>query len=253
MKLTPTFESEDEFLTSSSQLQDILMCFSAEASFAAAAFLVPAGALSTARAYKTDRRYAPIAALPFLLGIQQALEGAVWTANGNAFLVERFSLAYMFFSWLGWPVWVPFSAYFVESDRRKPLYLVLAIVGGMLGAMQYFPYFAHDGWLTTRFLPRVISYEGKELFDYIIGRYTTYTIYVTVVVGSLLLSSDINVRIFGLLVATVLVVTYLFFSYAYISVFCFGAALMSFYLVWMVFGGGWRARTTSGQLADRMP
>ena len=213
------------------------MCFSAEASFAAAAVLVPAGALCMARAYKTDRRYIPIATLPLLFGLQQALEGAVWTANGSPAWVERFSLAYMFFSWLAWPVSVPFSAYFLESDRRKPLYLVLAIVGGMLGATQYFPYFAHDGWLTTRFLPRVIIYEGRELFDYIIGRQTIYTIYVAVVVGSLLLSSDVNVRIFGLLVAAVLVVTYLFFSYAYISVFCFGGAVMSLYLVWVLLRG----------------
>ena len=193
-----------------------------------------------ARAYRTDRRYIAIAALPLLFGFQQALEGAIWTASGNAFLVERFSLAYMFFSWLAWPVWVPFSVYFLESERRKPLYLVLAIVGGMLGAMQYFPYFAHDGWLTTRFLPHVIIYQGKELFDYIIGRHTTYTIYVAVVIGSLLLSSEANVRIFGLLVAIVLAVTYLFFAYAYISVFCFGGAIMSLYLVWTIFGGGWR-------------
>ncbi|MCF2521722.1 DUF6629 family protein [Bradyrhizobium sp. G127] len=229
------------------------MCFSAEASFTAAAVLVSAGAVSVVRAYKTDRRYLPIAALPLLFGLQQGFEGAVWMANGNAALVAQFSLAYMFFSWLAWPVWVPFSVYFLESERRKPLYLVLAIVGGMLGAMQYFPYFAHNGWLTTQFLPRVIVYEGKELFDYIIGRHTTYAIYVAVVVGSLLLSREANIRIFGLLVATVLIVTYLFFSYAYISVFCFGGALMSLYLVWIIFGGGWRPRTprahATGQIA----
>lgn len=211
------------------------MCFSAEASFTAAAILIPAGALSLVRAYKADRRYLPIASLPVLFGLQQALEGAVWTANGSASWVEHFSLAYMFFSWMAWPVMVPSSVYFLESDRRKPLYLMLAVLGGMLGAMQYFPYFAHEGWLTTHFLPRAIAYEGKELFDYIIGRPWAYVIYVTVVVGSLLLSSNTNVRIFGLLVAAVLVVTYLFFSYAYISVFCFGGAIMSLYLVWIIF------------------
>ena len=216
------------------------MCFSAEASFIAAAVLVPTGLLTTVRAYKTDRRYFPIATLPLLFGLQQAMEGMVWLANGNAGEVERYSLAYMFFSWMAWPTWVPFSAYFIETERRKPLYLLLAIVGGMLGAMQYFPYFAHDGWLTTRFLPHVIVYEGKELFDYIIGRDLTYSIYVAVVVGSLLLSSNANVRIFGLLVAAVMVVTYLFFSYAYISVFCFGGAVMSLYLVWTIFSGGLR-------------
>ena len=216
------------------------MCFSAEASFIAATVLIPAGALSMARAYGTDRRYIPIAALPLLFGLQQALEGMVWISNGNAILVERYSLAYMFFSWMAWPIWVPFSVYFIESERHKPLYLLLAIFGGMLGAMQYFPYFAHDGWLTTRFLPHVVVYEGNELFDYIIGRTVTYEIYAAVVVGSLLLSSNVNVRIFGLLVAAVMVVTYLFFSYAYISVFCFGGAIMSLYLVWTIFGGDLR-------------
>ena len=214
------------------------MCFSAEASFTAAAVLIPAGVLSMVRADKTDRRYVPIAALPLFFGLQQAFEGMVWMADGNVVLVERFSFAYMFFSWLAWPIWVPFSVYFLEPKQRKPLYLVLAILGGMIGAMQYFPYFAHDGWLTTEFLPHVIVYSGKELFDYIIGRTTTYSIYVAVVVGSLLLSSDANIRIFGMLVAAVTVVTYVFFSYAYISVFCFGGAVMSLYLVWMIFGDG---------------
>ena len=216
------------------------MCFSAEASFIAAALLVPTGVLTIIRAYNTDPRYVPIAALPFLFGLQQAMEGMVWLRNGNAAEVERYSLAYMFFSWMAWPIWVPFSAYFLETERRKPLYLLLAIVGGMLGAVQYFPYFAHVGWLTTQFLSHVIVYRGTELSDYIIGRDMTYSIYVVVVVGSLLLSSDVNVRIFGLLVAAVMVVTYLFFSYAYISVFCFGGAVMSLYLVWTIFSGGLR-------------
>ena len=217
------------------------MCLSAEASFIAAAGLIPAGALSTARAYRTDRRYILIAALPLLFGLQQGLEGMVWMANGNAILVERFSLAYMFFSWMVWPVWVPVSVYFLETERRKPLYLVLAIVGGMIGAMQYFPYFAHDGWLTTQFLPRVIIYSGQELFDNVVGRTAIHSIYVVVVVGSLLLSSVLDIRIFGALVAVVVVVTYLCFSYAYISVFCFGGAIMSLYLVKMMFRDHWRS------------
>ena len=168
------------------------MCLSAEASFIAAAGLIPAGALSIARAYRTDSRYIPIAALPLLFGLQQGLEGMVWMADGNAILVEKLSLAYMFCSWMAWPVWVPFSVYFLETEQRKPLYLVLAIVGGMIGAMQYFLYFAHDGWLTTQFLPRIIVYSGTQLFDNFIGRMTTHSIYVVVVVvvGSLLLSSD---------------------------------------------------------------
>lgn len=39
---------------------------------------------------------------------------------------------------------------------------------------------------------------------------------------------------FGALVTAVLLATYLFFTYAYVSVFCFGGALMSLYLVLMM-------------------
>ncbi len=214
------------------------MCFSAEVSFTAAAILLPAGVAAVQRAYKTDRRYIPIASLPVLFGLQQALEGAVWTSAGNQDLVAQFSLAYMFFSWLAWPVWTPFSVYFLEPARRRPLFVILAILGGILGGTQYFPYFVHENWLVTKFLGRAISYGSKELFDFIIGRPATYMLYVSFVIGPLLLSSHSNIRIFGLLVFSVLIVTYIFFAYAYISVFCFGGGIMSLYLVWMIFGGG---------------
>lgn len=152
----------------------------------------------------------------------------------------------MFFSWLAWPVWTPFSVYFLEPARRKPLFVIFAILGGILGGTQYFPYFAHDYWLVTNFLGKAISYEGNEIFDYIIGRPATYMLYVSFVIGPLLLSSHSNIRIFGLLVLAVLIVTYVFFAYAYISVFCFGGGLMSLYLVWMIFDGGRQSINTAG-------
>ena len=91
-----------------------------------------------------------------------------------------------------------------------------------------------------RFLPNAIVYQSTELLDFIIGREGTYVIYMAIVAGSLLLSWDRNVKVFGLLVFAVMAVTYAFFAYAYVSVFCFGGALMSLYLVWMAFGGGFK-------------
>jgi len=214
------------------------MCFSPEASFTAAAILVPAGLAAITRAYRTDRRYLPISVLPILLGIQQAVEGIIWVSGGDPDRVKFLSLAYMFFTWLAWPVWTPLSLYFLEPARRKPVFVVFAILGGVLGSAQYFPYFAHDNWLVTKFLAHSISYQGNELFDYIIGRPATYILYVSFVVGPLLLSSHLHIRIFGLLVFSVLVITYIFFAYAYISVFCYGGGLMSLYLVWMIFSNG---------------
>ncbi|MGE0743331.1 MAG: DUF6629 family protein [Hyphomonadaceae bacterium] len=216
------------------------MCFSAEASFAAAALLVPLGGVAVARAMKVAPKYAPLCALPLLFGLQQAMEGLVWVAGGgpDAAWVERFSLAYMFFSWIAWPVWVPVSVYFLETPRRRPLYLVFAVGGAMLGGLQYIPYFAHEGWLRTTFLQYAISYSDTQLLDALMTREATYLLYLVFIIMPLIVSSDRAARIFGALVTLVLAITYFFFSFAYISVFCMGGAIMSFYLVWMIFQKG---------------
>lgn len=216
------------------------MCFSATASFTAATLLIPAGVASVYKAYQTDRRYLALCALPFLFGLQQLFEGLVWTGgqSHDMMAVGRYALAYMFFSWLAWPVWVPVSTYFLEPVSRKPYYLGFIILGSFLGAGQYLPYFVHQGWLTVTFLPHAIVYGGVELFDFIMIRQVTYVIYSIVVVLPLLLCTQLEAKIFGLLVAAVLVVTYVFFAFAYISVFCFGGALMSLYLVAMIFMKG---------------
>lgn len=213
------------------------MCFSATASFTAATVLVPMGGLSIWRAWRDDRRYLALGALPLLFGLQQLFEGLVWNAGEahNLAAITRYSLAYMFFSWLAWPIWVPFATFFVEPQRRRPMYLVFAIAGGILGGVQFVPYFAHQGWLTTSFLPNAIVYGGTEILDSIVGRPETYVVYLAIIILPLLISSQKDVRIFGGLVTLVLLTTYFFFIYAYISVFCFGGALMSLYLVWRPF------------------
>ena len=221
------------------------MCFSFEVSFAAAAVLIPAGAATMTRAARREPRYLAIATLPLLFGLQQLFEGLVWTAStGDARQLETYALAYMFFSWLAWPIWVPFSTYFIEPCGRRYVYLVFAIFGGMVGALQYIPYFAHEGWLAVRFFPRAISYEGTVLFDLIMRREFTYALYLFAILAPLLTSSLRSINVFGLLISMVVIVTYLFFSWAHISVFCFGGALMSLYLIYLVFN---ETRTEPGR------
>lgn len=105
----------------------------------------------------------------------------------------------------------------------------------MLGGLQYIPCFAHQGWLTTTFLDFAVQYSDIELLDALVAREATYAIYIVFVIAPLLLSTDGDARVFGVLVFAVLAVTYLFFSFAYILVFCMGGALMSLYLVFMIF------------------
>ncbi|WP_454656204.1 DUF6629 family protein [Bosea beijingensis] len=216
------------------------MCLSAEVSFAAAGILIPSGALAAFHAWRRDRRYLAIGTLPLLFGLQQLLEGFVWTAGeaGDARLLSQYSLLYMFLTWIVWPIWVPISAYFIESGARRNLTLLFVVAGAMLGGLQYVPYFAHEGWLATSFLEWAVRYQDINLLDFIVRREVTYTVYVVVVIAPFLLVRDWSVKIFGLLIGTVLIITYVFFSYAYISVFCFGAAIVSAYLLGLI----WRRR-----------
>lgn len=158
--------------------------------------------------------------------------------------VQAWSIAYLFFAWLGWPVWVPFSIYWLEPPRRQPFYVVAAIAGAILGAGQFLPYLTHGDWVQTSFLPRAIVYGGTEMVQLIIGEIPTYSIYLTLVIIPSLLASDRRVKVFGLLIALAFATTWLFFRYAYISVFCFWGAAMSLYLVWMI-------RDRRGDQADR--
>lgn len=213
------------------------MCFSPEVSFATGALLVPMGVLASTRAAKADRRYLAICTLPALLGLQQISEGFVWIAgsSGDAAAIEVSSLVYMFFSWIAWPVWVPLSVYFLEPQDRRSRVIPFLIAGSMLGGLQYVPYFVHQGWLTAEFLPNAIAYRDIELLDSLVSRSETYALYLAILLTPLFLASERNVRIFGVLVAAVILVTYLFFQYAYISVFCFGGALVSAWLVYVAF------------------
>ena len=189
------------------------------------------------RAARRDMAYLPIATLPMLFGLQQLSEGAVWMAGraNDTATVEASSLAYMFFSYFAWPVWVPFSTYFLEPQRRRSLYLMFVISGAMLAGIEYVPYFTHKGWLTTRFYDYAIGYHDIVLLDALMPRELTYLIYLMIVILPLIISSNQNLNRFGSLLIGVVAVTYSFFIYAYVSVFCFGGAVMSMFLVWMVF------------------
>jgi hypothetical protein len=213
------------------------MCFSPTASFAAAVVLLPAGVVAVGKAHRTHPKYMAIGALPIFFGLQQLLEGLLWLsrANVDSTGIEIFSMAYMLFVWLVWPVWAPLSAYFIEPDgSRRRLLGVLATAGAMLGAVQFLPYFAHSDWLEPKFLPHAIIYSGTVLLDFVMHRDATNIAYLFVLLTPFFISSHPRMKAFGMLIAGVVVVTYSFFSFAYVSIFCFGAAVMSLYVVHLI-------------------
>ena len=93
------------------------MCFSATASFVTGGALGSAGAVAMRASGGISRR--PIAAVPFLFGAQQLVEGAVWISLGHPAAHASATLGFLLFSHVLWPSYLPYAVWKEETDRRR--------------------------------------------------------------------------------------------------------------------------------------
>lgn len=98
------------------------MCFSASASFIAGASLSVVGGLTIKKAKKKSE--IPFVSIPLLFGIQQTIEGIVWLSFNSPLLNTITTYSYIMFSHVLWPIFVPFSLFFIEQNHfQKKSYL----------------------------------------------------------------------------------------------------------------------------------
>lgn len=214
------------------------MCLSQTVSFAAGGFLVIAGGFAVSKASQINRRYVPVSMLPLLAGMQQFTEGHVWWGvnNGDALAVLWGALAFIFFTWLVWPAWIPFSVYALEPDDspRKPALLAFSVAGAVFGLVLYVPHLINPEWISVAVNRNSLAYEGTMFLDYLIPRSATYAIYLLLIILPPLISRYLHMRWFGGTIIAVLILDVLFFRYAYISFFCLLAGLATMHLIYIV-------------------
>jgi hypothetical protein len=214
------------------------MCFSAEASFAVAGVLLPSGLYCLRTAARKDRRLLPIAAVPLLFGLQQASEGFVWIGlhHEDEDMTRLASLGFLFAALALWPFWVPFMMWAKEDGpgRRR---LLLALIA--LSIAWFFVLFLPIAMgpptlLTTRIDQHSITYAYPDvpLFQ-VLPAGVRFMLYGLMVILPLVLSFEKESLVPGLVVAASLIICFLFYRHAYISVWCFFAAILSAYLVWV--------------------
>jgi FtsH-binding integral membrane protein len=224
------------------------MCFSAEASFGAAVALLPAGAYCVDAAWRKDRRYLPFAVVPIVFGMQQICEALVWLGieRTNAEMTRIAALAYMGFALAIWPIWVPLAlALLEERPRNRWMLVILAGVGLVFGLVFFLP-LARDG--------------GRGLSPTVVGHSIRYDLsvvpaihsfwwwawlagYLIAVSGPLFASQNHRLRPLGAAVVVSALISYGLFEYAFASVWCFFAALLSLYVVHIL-------RRVSGHAAE---
>jgi hypothetical protein len=209
------------------------MCFSAEASFAAAAVLLPAGAYCTAVAARRRPAYLPLAVVPLVFSFQQSAEGLVWVglARGDPALVRAASLAFLAVALGFWPFWVPLSLLPLSGRGKARWGLGAGSAFGLaLGCALFVP-LARDagGWLDVTVVHHSIRYTPgglpafaaapHEVWDAAYGAAVFVPFFVTPAVARLVA--------FRVLLAASAAASLLVFRHAFVSVWCFFAAVLS--------------------------
>jgi hypothetical protein len=201
------------------------MCFSATASFSAAAVIGSVGIVTLrSAAAKPDYRILALAAFPVLFALQQVVEGLLWldlAAPAPGALRGVLVHAFQGYAEVFWPTFAPLAALLIERERGRRILISICLVIGialsayLLVAMIGHPYQASVG-------------EGHVVyrndFHYPTGIEAPYVVATTL---SLLLSSAKEVQRLALVILIGFAVAYISFHHAYISVWCFFAAIAS--------------------------
>lgn len=216
------------------------MCFSPEASFAAAAALLPAGGYCIASAWLKQPRLLPLAIVPLVFGVQQFCEGFVWRGleRGDPELIRGASLAFLFFALAFWPFWFPFLTAVMELEpRRKKLFIGLTIAASIWFWILYYPIITGpDSVLRTHVVHHSIQYDfdGLEIYQYV-PRPILRVFYFLCVALPMAFGSESLGRTAGLVFGISAVVSAIVFNYAFVSVWCFFAAILAGYLCYVFY------------------
>jgi hypothetical protein len=216
------------------------MCFSASASFTAAAFLIPTGVYCVYSSIELKRyHYLALALIPFFFGVQQAIEGGVWLsmAAHSHHYTRLFSIGFLFFSHFFWPFWIPLSAYFISRNCRSPrawIKAVFAVLGTVLGLIFFIPFLFNAHLVQTRMCARSIQYSTTTILHAILGTSLPKYLYIAIIILPLWISRDWAIKLFGLLILASVIVTYVLYSYAFNSVWCFFSAIISMFVVYLI-------------------
>lgn len=195
------------------------MCFSATVSFVSGTALSIGGAATLGKA-KTKSEI-PFASIPLLFGIQQLIEGVIWVSFGTPLLNMAATFAYLLFSHVFWPIFLPVSVLFLERDaaRRKILrYFVL--IGSGVGL--YLFYFMVTTPVTAQIVGNSIAYDFPYFYAVI-----TMFLYLTATCLCCLFSSANMVKVFGAALFVSFLIALQSFSATFFSVWCFFAAILS--------------------------
>lgn len=201
------------------------MCFSATASFIASGVIGTIGVATLA--HVREPRTIPFAALPLLFALHQFTEGFVWLGlDGDIGAVARDHVVFLFTLYAKGilPLLIPVSVTFMEpAGWRRIATAALIVPGGLLCAWIVYAVVAFPS-------TAAIEHHSIVYRNALTGAWLVSATYLLATCGPLLLSSHRRVRWFGALNVIGLSIVFAVKAYAFASVWCFYAAVLSIML-----------------------
>lgn len=223
------------------------MCVSAEASFGLAGVLVPVGVFCMKNAVQRDRSTLPVAAIPLVFGVQQAFEGLVWVGihRADGELTRFAATGFLFFALAFWLFWIPFCAVFLDQRRAvKRLLAVIAFLGLLGGATLFLPIVSDRSGPQATVVRHSIRYVYPSPPTARLAQDVVWhSLYLAIVATPLVIVKNKTLLWFSTALVASAVVSHLFFLYAFASIWCFLAALLSLYLAFLFHN--WPQRRTA--------
>ncbi len=203
------------------------MCFSATASFTAS-FVIGTVGIATLR-HVREPRAVLFAAVPLLFAFHQFSEGFVWlglTGRIGPLALDHMAFLFRFYAQGLLPLLMPLAVLLMEPPglRRRAI-LGLTAIGAVVCVWDLYGLIA---------LPSQCFIQGNSIAyrNEMTGNLWISLLYILAACGSLLLSTHRVVRWYGALNVIALTITQIVKEYAFASVWCFYAALMSIMIYW---------------------
>lgn len=202
------------------------MCFSAEASFTASLVL---GVVGLVAIKKTQRpTQLAFACIPFLFAFQQFSEGILWLSLTNtefAFLETFSTYTFLIFAQIIWPTWIPFSIMLLENvKKRKHILIIPLSIGLLLSIYLTFCFVFYDvgAEISEHHIKYNLNFPHIENYIWITGCF-----YMISTVASTFISSKKGMKILGAAILLSSILTHLFATNYFISIWCFFSAIIS--------------------------
>lgn len=198
------------------------MCFSPEVSFTASGIISVVGVMTLRKV--TFREEILFASIPLLFASQQFIEGLLWLVLLKGGLpLQQYWLTQIFnvYADILWPVIVPISIFMIEDDHGRRNLMKVLILMGIVTAFYSIKAFTGVG-----ISAEIVNYCIQYAYPLPQSDYTRW-VYVTVTCLPFFLSTKPVIRWIGLVNIITFSIAYYAYTVAYISVWCFFAAVTS--------------------------